>query len=267
MKKLKFKDKTVLITGASSGIGKAMAAYLIKKYNCRIYAIARNIDKLNQAATELGDNYIPYSLDVSSKDGWTSLAAYFEESNASIDALINCAGVLPEFKSFEKTTIDELEEVIKINLLSNAYSIKALAPHINDGGAIVNISSASSLCPFGGVSIYSASKSALDNFSVSVGCEYKNIRVSSVLPGFVRTDIMKNQEISGKESRIIRAFSADADKIARKILKRVAKRKRRIIVGKDAHLLSFLYKHFPNSAPAIITKFLRRSGLELFSKI
>ena len=63
-------------------------------------------------------------------------------------------------------------------------------PFINDGGAIVNISSASALCPFGGVSIYSASKAALDNFSVSIASEQKSVSVSSVLPGFVRTDII-----------------------------------------------------------------------------
>lgn len=267
MKRLKFKDKTVLITGASSGIGKSMAKYLIEKYNCRIYAIARNLEKLSLVAAELGENYIPYSLDVSNGDGWADLSKFFEENNINIDVLINCAGVLPEFKSFDKTEINELENVLKINFLADAYSIKALLPFINDGGAIVNISSASALCPFGGVSIYSASKAALDNFSVSIANEQKSVSVSSVLPGFVRTDIMKNQSLNNKEAKLIRAFSADSDKVSRKILKRVAKRKGRIIVGKDAHLLNFLYKHFPRLAPKLITKFLRKSGLSLFSKI
>ena len=267
MKKLKFKEKTVLITGASSGIGKSMAKYLIEKYNCRVYAIARNTDRLNSVSFELGNNYIPFSLDVSSKDGWDNLRKYFEENNIYIDVLVNCAGVLPPFKSFEKTTIDELEEVIKINLLADAYSIKALISRINEGGAIVNVSSASALCPFGGVSIYSASKSALDNFSVSIGCEYRKISVSSVLPGFVRTDIMKNQSLNNREARLIHAFSADSCKVARKILKRAAKRRKRIIVGKDARLLGFAYKYFPTVAPRLITRILRKSGLELFKNI
>ena len=267
MKRLRYKDKTVLITGASSGIGKSMAKYLIEKYNCRVYAVARNLEKLNSVASELGSNYIPYSLDVSSKDGWEKVARYFGENSVNIDVLINCAGVLPEFKSFEKTNLDELESVIKTNLLADAYAIKSLSPFINKGGAIVNISSASALCPFGGVSIYSASKSALDNFTVSIGCEYKDFSVSSVLPGFVRTDIMKNQSLNSKEAKLIRTFSADSDKVARKILKRVSKRKGRIIVGKDARILAFLYKHFPSIAPKLITKFLRKSCLSLFSKI
>ena len=267
MKRLKFKNKTVLITGASSGIGKAMAKYLIDKYNCRVYAIARNKDRLESVACELGEGYILYSMDVSMRDGWENLAKYFEENNIYIDALINCAGILPEFKSFEKSTLDELESVIKTNLLLDAYAIKSLISRINEGGAIANVSSASALCPFGGVSIYSASKSALDNFSVSISCEYKSVSVSSALPGFVRTDIMKNQCLNNKEARIIRAFSADADRVGRKIIKRVAKRKRRIVVGKDAHLLRLSYKYFPRITPMLITKVLRKSGLELFKNI
>ncbi len=267
MKRLRYFNKVAVITGASSGIGKAMASYLIKKYNCRVYAIARNIDKLDKVASELGDYYIPYSMDVCDKNNWADFKEFLEKNGTRVDILINCAGILPEFKSFEKTSTDELESVLKINLLAEVYAIKELSSQINDGGAIVNISSASALCPFGGVSTYTLSKSALDSFSVSIGCEYKNISVSSVLPGFVRTDIMKNQSLNSKEANIIRNFSADSGKVARKILKRVARRKKRIIVGLDAHLMNFLYKFFPRLAPKLITKFLKNSHLELFSRI
>ncbi|MBO5338804.1 MAG: SDR family oxidoreductase [Clostridia bacterium] len=267
MKKLKYNEKTVVITGASSGIGKKLAELLIKKHSCRVYAIARNQDRLDGAKSVLGENYIPYRMDATDKQEWTHFKDFLEKSNTRVDILINCAGVLPEFKKLEKTSIDELESVLKINFLASVYSIKELMPLINERGAVVNISSASALCPFGGVSTYTSSKSALDSFTVSLGCEYKNISVSSVLPGFVRTDIMKNQRLNEKEAKLIRSFSADAEKTARKILRRVARRKRRIIVGKDAHLMSFLYKFFPRLAPRLITKFLKKSGLELFNQI
>ena len=267
MKKLKYSEKTVVITGASSGIGKKLAECLIKKHNCRVYAIARSQDKLDESKNDLGENYIPYRMDATDKKAWSDFREYLERSDTRVDILINCAGVLPEFKSFEKTGIDELESVLKINFLASAYSIKELMPLINERGAVVNVSSASAICPFGGVSTYTSSKSALDNFTVSLGCECKDISFSSVLPGFVRTDIMKNQRLSSKEARLIHIFSAKLEKTVRKILRRVARRKRRIIVGKDAHFMNFIYKFFPRLAPRLITKFLKKSGLELFNQI
>lgn len=267
MKKLNYKEITVLITGASSGIGKSLAMRLIQKYGARVIGAARSWEKLQLVKNELGEKYIPYSLDVTNKSAWGELYSYLEANKIKIDLLINCAGILPEFKSFEKTSIEEYEGVLNVNTLAPAYAIKALSPLINKGGAVVNIASASALCPFGGVSTYTASKSALDNFTQALGCEYNDISFSSVLPGFVRTEIMKNQEISTREAKIIRAFSADPNKTARKILRRVSKRKARIIVGKDAHLLSLLYKLFPKKAPRLITWFLKKSGLELFKQI
>ncbi len=267
MKKLDFRGKTVVISGASSGIGKAIASHLIKKYGARIIGIARGWEKLQAARAELGDRFIPYPLDVASKDGWGELFSYLVNNRIKVDALINCAGALPEFKSFDKTEIDELEGIVKLNFLSCAYSYRALEPILTEGGAVVNVSSAAALCPFGGVSTYTATKSALNAFTLSLSCERQDVRFSSVMPGFVRTNILKNQQISGKEARIVRSFSADADVVARKIVNRVRRRKRRIVVGKDACALDLVHRIFPSKAPRLITWFLKKSGLDLFSKI
>ena len=267
MKKLDFRGKTAVISGASSGIGKSISAYLIKNYGVRVIGLARGWDRLQAAKSELGELFVPYAMDVTSRSSWDELYSYLVSNEMKVDALINCAGALPEFKSFDKTEENELEGIVKLNFLSCAYAYYALEPILSDGGAVVNVSSASALCPFGGVSTYTATKSALNAFTVALSCERKDVRFSSVLPGFVRTDIMKNQQMSSKEARLVRSFSADADKVAFKIIKRVRRRKRRIVVGKDAHLLALLYRIFPNKAPRLITWFLKKSGLELFSKI
>ena len=267
MKKIDFRGKTVVISGASSGIGKSIAAYLIREYGARVVGLARGWERLQAVKNELGELFIPYALDVTSREGWGELFSYLVNNRMKVDALINCAGALPEFKSFDKTEIDELERIVQLNFLSSAYAYRALESVINEGGAVVNVSSASALCPFGGVSTYTATKSALNSFTSSLSCERKDVRFSSVLPGFVRTDIMKNQQISSKEARLVRSFSANSDKVARKIVRRVRRRKRRIVVGKDARLLDLIYRLFPNKAPRLITWFLKKSGLELFSKI
>ena len=265
MKRLDYKNKTVVLTGASSGIGKALATELIKKYGCTVYAVARNEQRLNACKNELGENYIPYPFDASSKENWTSFVDFLQKSGTRVDILINCAGVLPKFTQAENAEICDFESAINVNYLSQVYACKELLPLINALGAIVNISSASALCPFGSVSAYTASKAASFAFSTALSCELKNIRVSAVAPGFVKTDIMKNQSMSEKEARLVNKFSADPNKVARKILRRTRRRKRRITVGFDAHLMSITYRLFPRLAPRIISAFLKKSGLNMFN--
>jgi short-subunit dehydrogenase len=168
-------------------------------------------------------------------------------------------------RNLRLSVLTDFESAININYLSQVYACKELLPQISDLGAIVNISSASALCPFGSVSAYTASKAASFAFSTALCCELKNISVSSVAPGFVKTDIMKNQAMSEKEARLVGKFSADPNKVARKILHRVKKRKGRITVGFDAHLMSIAYRLFPRLAPRIISAFLKKSGLNMFN--
>ncbi len=264
MKKLDYKNKIVVLTGASSGIGRAIANELITRHGCVVFAIARNEEGLRAVKTELGENYIPFPFDVSKRENWESFVEFLQKSSIRVDILINCAGALPKFDTVEATSIEAFESAISVNFLSQLYSCKLALPYINDLGAIVNISSASALCPFGFTGAYSASKSASKQFSECLSAELKDIRVSTVLPGFVRTDIMKNQKINDKDAGLINKFSADCDKTVKKLLRRVRRRKRRIVLGADAHLLSFMYRAFPRTSPRLITWFLKKSGLEMF---
>ncbi len=267
MKKVDFRGATVIVTGASSGIGKSIAKRLIEKYDSKIIAIARGEDKLLATKSELGDkgeNYIPYPMDVTVLENWRMLADFFKKNDTFPLVLINCAGALPKFERFESVDIEKARAAFDLNFYSVLYSVKEIAPLLPKGGAIANISSASALCPFGMVSMYSASKAACERFSESISCEYKDISVSTVMPGFVRTDIMKNQEINEKDRGLINLFSAKSDKVAKKIVNKIRKRRRRIITGKDAHFMNFMFKFFPRKAPRIISWFLKKSGIEMF---
>ena len=264
MKKIDYVNKTAIITGASSGIGKEIAKALIKDYGCTVYGIARNENRLNDTKAELGEKYIPYPMDVSSKENWLLLGDFLKNSGVRVDILINCAGILPKFSTFENTEITEYEKAISINYLSQVYGCKVTLPIMNKGGAIVNVASASALCPFSLVSGYTASKSASYHFTQSIAREIRDVSVSCVLCGFVKTDIMKNQDMNDKEAKLIRLFSADCKKTVRKILNRVRRRKKRIVTGFDGHFMSGLYRVFPNFAPRFISWFLKKSGLNLF---
>ena len=264
MKRIDYHNKNVIITGASSGIGKELASMLISKYGCTVYGIARNEARLNDTKNLLGDKFIPYSMDVSVKENWLNFADFLKNGEVCVDILINCAGILPKFATFENTEIEQYEKAVSINYLSQVYACKLILPLMNKCGAIVNVASASALCPFSLVSGYTASKSASYHFTQSIAREIKDISVSCVLCGFVKTDIMKNQEMNDKEAKLIKLFSADCSKVVGKILRKVRRRKKRIVTGFDGHFMSGLYRLFPNFAPKFISWFLRKSGLDLF---
>ena len=183
--------------------------------------------------------------------------------------LINCAGVLPTFDKFENVTIEDFKNVIDINFTSAVYSIKTLLPLLNESenGVIINIASSSALCPFAGVTSYTASKAALERFSLALAVEQTNLSVTTVLPGFTKTDVLRSQTATEKESGLIGRISASSDKVASKILRKASRRKLRVITGLDARFMDFLFKTFPAKAPKILTWFLKKSNFSTFKKI
>ena len=267
--KYRLENKTVVLTGASSGIGKEIATVLVTKYSCRVYGIARRESLLLELRDSLGDNFIPCAFDATDRGKWQDLANQLKSEDVTVDTLINCAGVLPKFSSVENSTSEQVLKAMSINFNAQIYATEALLPSIKKStqGAVISFSSSSALCPFVGVSAYCASKSASRAYFECFARENKKLYVASVMNGFAKTDIMREQSIGKKEMRLISKVSASPQKTVARILRKIKKRKSRIIVGADAHLMNFAYKLFPNLAPKIITKILKGSGLEIFNEI
>ena len=104
MKKNWLNGKNVVLTGASSGIGKEITKILITEFDCLVLGIARNEEKMLKLLEELGENKGKFSyklFDVSLKENWANFSKSLEKENFKIDVLINCAGVLPNFDKFE----------------------------------------------------------------------------------------------------------------------------------------------------------------------
>ena len=166
MNKCWFDYKTVILSGASSGIGKGIAERLIKDHGCKVIGIARNEERLLRFKEELGNkggNFTYYTFDVSQEEKWQELADTLIRDNIQPDILINNAGILPKFDKFVNYTIDEIKKAMEINFFSCVYSMQALMPLIlkSDSAAIVNVASSAALCSLAGTSVYSASKAAL----------------------------------------------------------------------------------------------------------
>lgn len=271
MKKCWLNEKTVILTGVTSGIGKLLAKKLIQNHNCHILGIGRNEKAIEELKNELGDkaNLLePHLFDVSKEENWKNLASELEEKNVNVDILINNAGQLPKFKKFEKYEASDFENIINVNFLSSVYSCTHILPLIKNSKtpAIINVSSSASLCPLAGTSAYSASKAALKSFTECLIEDYrKEIYIAYVCPGFTKTEIFRNQKV--EIDKIVDKFCSSCEKNTNRILKKIKKRKRRIVVGFDAHLMDIFYRHFPRSFSHTCSSVLKKSKIKLFAEV
>jgi len=267
--------KNVIVTGASSGLGRGITKRLIEQYGCNVLGIARSEDKLLALKNELGElsDRFDYKLfDVSSEDNWVTLADTLSVVSTAFkpDVLINNAGILPPFSRIENTTVENMRHVMDINFYSAVYATKHLLTILSKSTcpSIVNIASSSALAPLPGTSIYTASKSALKGFTECMQCEpHENTYIAIVCPGFTHTDIFRSQLVKTDENKLVNSLCMSCDKMVRKIVKGIAKRKRRMIFGLDAKAMDKLYRLMPRAAAKLFAKIMKVSKQDLFKDI
>lgn len=273
MKKNWLFNKTVIISGASGGIGFTLAKSLIEKFDCKIIGIERNEKKLLQAIETLGDkkqNFTYQIFDVSVKEKWLEFYDYLLKNNIQPDVLINNAGFMLPFKKFENITQEECDEIINTNFLSCVNSTKILLPLIKQSKtpAIVNVSSAAALCPMVGQTMYSATKFAVRGFTEALQQDYKKqIYVAGIYPGFTKTNILGRIDDSAKQNKWIDRLMTPVDKAVKKIVKGLKRKKKRMILGIDGHAMSGFSRLFPKLTPSAIRKVLKVTKMEIFKDI
>ena len=193
--------KTILVTGASSGIGKA-TAILCAKMGATVILIARNEERLNQVKSMLeGSNHMCKIVDLTNYDNIESLV----ESLPIIDGVVNSAGI--NNKCLIKYVDGvEMDNMFRINCFSPALLIKYLLKKkkLARGGSIVFLSSIS--CTYATVSntLYAASKGAINSLTRVLALELSpmKIRVNSIQPGMVNTEMVKAYGLSEEELEI-----------------------------------------------------------------
>ncbi len=201
-----FNNKTAIITGASRGIGKAIAETLGKQ-KMRLILLARSRDQLEKVArqvNELGGEGIVEECDFydaeSLKSSINSIKARFEE----INIFISNAGTFLE-KPLTDITLEEWERVMRINLTAPFLLFKEMLSVMKDqeqGGNIISIASSSSLKGYVNQSVYSSSKHGLLGLARCLAIEAKphNIHVNTICPGGVRTDLIKGSDCEKRVS-------------------------------------------------------------------
>ena len=189
------KDKVVIVTGASSGIGYATALALAKA-GAKVAIGARRTEKLTQLENEInnsGGQAFSQKLDVTKKSDCDSFVKSVVEKWGGVDILVNNAGLMP-LSFIKNLKIDEWDQMIDVNIKGVLYCTAAVIPHMLEkkSGHIVNISSVAGRIVFPSGSVYCATKHAVTALSEGLRQEFstrKNIRVTCIEPGVVSTEL------------------------------------------------------------------------------
>ena len=198
-----FADKVVLVTGATSGIGRACALRFAAG-GARIAAVGRNEDELSKLEKEVGstnNKTLLIRADLSRTDEAERVVDQTVKAAGGIDVLVNAAGHIAT-GSIEDTTLEAWDTMLNINLRAVFYLMQKAVPSlIQRRGNIVNISSVTGTRAFPGVLAYCVSKAGVDQLTRCAALELasKGVRVNAVNPGVVVTDIHKRGGMSEEQ--------------------------------------------------------------------
>jgi len=181
-------SKTIVITGASRGIGFALTQLALQEGH-RIYALSRNIQPLKKS-----ERLYPYRIDLSEEQSLPIFAEQLQKEGIKIDALIHNAGMLLN-KPFSETTTADFESIYRVNVFGLAALTRLLLPSIEPKGHIVSISSMGGLtssAKFPGLAAYSSSKGAVSILTELLAEEYKETgpAFNALALGAVQTEML-----------------------------------------------------------------------------
>jgi 3-hydroxy acid dehydrogenase / malonic semialdehyde reductase len=189
------KNKVVLITGASSGIGKA-CAFAFAKEGANLILAARRLERLNEIAESLMKEndikVLTYEVDVRSNENIKNFISNLPKEWKEIDILINNAGLARGFSKLHEGEVEHWEEMIDTNIKGLLYVTRHVLPSMVDKktGHIINIGSTAGHEVYTSGNVYCATKYAVNALTQSIRLDVldKNIKVSTVDPGMVRTE-------------------------------------------------------------------------------
>jgi 3-hydroxy acid dehydrogenase/malonic semialdehyde reductase len=185
------KDATALVTGATSGIGLACVEALAGA-GARIVAVGRRTDRLEALAARLPGRVHPQSLDVRDDAAVERALATLPSPFASVDLLINSAGMALGLEPAQRASLDDWERMIDVNCRALVRLTRLLLPGMvaRDRGHVVNVGSVAGNWPYPGGNVYGATKAFVRQFSLNLRSDLlgTKVRVTNVEPGMVETE-------------------------------------------------------------------------------
>ncbi len=242
--------KIAIVTGASSGLGKEFVNQISSKYPMldEIWIIARRKERLITLQNEIRTiKLVPIEMDLSDIDELDRLRLRLKEVDPKVLFLINCAGYGKIGNFLEVPYEDELG-MVQLNCFSLTAVTYAVLPYMPKKSRVIQLASSAAFLPQPNFAVYAASKSYVLSFSRALGKELraKNISVTAVCPGPVKTEFFNIAETTGEIALYKKLVMADAKNVVRKALKDSALGKSISIYGMTMKVFRLLAKIFPH---------------------
>ncbi len=262
-------DRVVVITGAGSGIGRALALNLSRRGSLLALSDVNEagLTETVALATQTGARAVRADrLDVSERDAMGRYALDVVQEFGRVNVVINNAGVSLT-GDFDDLEYADIEWILGVNLWGVIHGTKEFLPHLiaSGDGHVVNLSSLFGLISMPGQSIYNATKYAVRGMSEALREEMlvagHPVGVTSVHPGGIKTDIVRNSRVSAKEDKDATSELFDnklakmtPDRAAEIIVRGILKNKARVLVGLDAHAMHHLAKLLGSRYQDVVAK-------------
>lgn len=263
---MNLKGKTIIVTGAGSGMGRELTLALLNRgANVATVDIRESsLKETVEIAGELGNNTSIHVADQSKKEAVDAVVQEIIQRWETVDGIINNAGIIQPFIKINDLDFDTIERVVNVNFYGVLHFTKALLPHLltRPEGTIVNTSSMGGFLPVPGQSIYGATKAAVKLMTEALSAELldTNVHVCVVFPGAIDTNINKNSGVempmseAEMEKQKEKFKPLPAPEAAEQIISAMEKNKPRVFVGKDSKAMDLLYRIAPNFAIKMIAK-------------
>jgi len=273
-----FENKVAAITGAGSGIGRALAIELGRR-KCDIALSDVNEEGLRETVEqvkELGVRVTSQRVDVADREAVHAWADQVVDEHGKANLIFNNAGVALA-STVEGMSYGDFEWLMGVNFWGVVHGTKAFLPHLKASadGHIINISSVFGLVGIPSQSAYNSAKFAVRGFTESLRQELDmmscGVSASSVHPGGIKTGIARSSRIDrsvrdlgiddvDSRQRFEKTFITGADKAARVILEGVQRNQRRILVGPDARVFDWVVRLLPSTYQRITVGYSRFSA-------
>jgi NAD(P)-dependent dehydrogenase (short-subunit alcohol dehydrogenase family) len=262
-----FADKVVVITGASSGIGRALAGVFARE-GAQVVVAARNLTELQLLAAEVksscGAEVLPVQADVTRPLDNEALVLRTVEAYGRIDIFIANAGMTMRARLTD-SDLDSLRHVFEVNFWGALYGIRAALPHVaKQRGSIVGISSIAGYRGLPGRAAYSGSKFALNGLLEVVRTEYleHGVHVLTASPGFTQSNIrkraLKSDGSPGGESFRNEAEMMNAEECAEHIVRAIHRRRSSLVLTLQGKLAVWLNKFWPRLADRLTLRAMKK---------
>lgn len=194
--------KVCIVTGGGRGIGRGMAEGLYR-HGATVVLTGRTLSVLEEAAAAMGDRAYGIACDVSKEAEVLALRDAVVARSGKIDVLVNNAGVNPIFKTIERTSLEEWQNIIDINLTGIFLCCKHLGGAIGEGGSVINVSSVAGHAGLPRSVPYCGSKGGVEMMTKALALDWakKGVRVNTLAPGWVDTDLthgLLEHDVHGK---------------------------------------------------------------------